>query len=207
MYSSIFTYSGPEVEAQKTASKQKKKVERQEIQSKSDFEQTEKVSINHNIAIGSNNTPRDDCKEAPDDDVTLSVYSPKDGLMTSIRVSSILKNTNEGRNHFSRRTDEEKTSMITLSNQMYYNRPSYTNSDRVVGRSFLEPMLDINSRHGISIQGNPNFLPLAGIPETQEELYRPIQTYRRSRSNDIHRFTGSVESGFPTLNSIFNSKP
>lgn len=118
--------------------------------------------------------------------------------MTSMRVSSILKHANKERFHLSRRVDEEKISMSALCNQMYYTRPSHTNSGGVA-RSFLEPMPNINP------QGNPNFLPLSAVRKTQEGLHVPIQTYR-NRSNDVRRFcTDSVEFDFPSTLNMLNS--
>ena len=112
--------------------------------------------------------------------------------MTSMQVSSILKHANKERFHLSRRVDEEKTSMSALCNQMYYTRPSHTNSGGVA-RSFLEPMPNINP------QGSPNFLPLSG-------LHVPIQTYRNRSKNDVRRFcTDSVEFGFPSTLNMLNS--
>lgn len=118
--------------------------------------------------------------------------------MTSMRVSSILKHANKERCHLSRPVDEEKTSMSAQCNQLYYTRPSHTNSGGVA-RSFLDPMPNINS------QGSPNFLPLSGVQITQEGLHVPIQSYR-NRSNDVRRFcTDSVEFGFPSTLNMLNS--
>lgn len=165
MYSSTFISSGSDVETQKTASKQKKKVQRQQARSKSESKETRKKvsSVNHDISVSSNDTARDDHKDDLED-LTLSVYSPEDGHMTSMRVSSILKRTNKERCDFSRRLAEEQT-----HNQIYYNQTSN------VSRSLLEPMPSLTSKHAFSIQGNPNFLALARIQETEEELYGPMK--------------------------------
>lgn len=186
MYSSTFIYSGSDVETQKTASKQKKKVQRQHARSKSDSKETRKKvsSINHNVPVSSNNTAIDDRKDDLED-LTLSVYSPEDGLMTSMRVSSILENASKERCHASR---------SILSNQMYSTQGSNAT------KQILEAMPSLTSK-----QGNPNFLALARIQETQEELYGPMKYYRRSSSKDVRHFTDSVEFGVPTTVNALNS--
>ena len=178
MYSITFLHSGSEVETQKTASKQKKKVQRQELQSK----QTRKVS--------KTSSNRRDLE-----DLTLSVYSPEDGLMTSMRVSSILNHTNKQYFHLNRHIDEEKTSLPPLSKEM-----CYTQAPNAVAKSFLEPMPKMTSDYPFPMQGNPNFLPLDRMQETQEAFYGPMKYDRRSSSNDVRHFIDSFEFGVPTVN-------
>ncbi|GFH56314.1 hypothetical protein CTEN210_12790 [Chaetoceros tenuissimus] len=179
--------SGTEVETQKTASKQKKKVQRQELRSKSDSKQARGVS---KVSRSINTRSKDDLE-----DLTLSVYSPEDGLMTSMRVSSILNHTTKQHFHLNRLIDEEKTSMPPLSKQM-----GYTQAPHAVAKSFLEPMPNMTSNYPFSMQGNPNFLPLDRMQETQEELYGPMKYDRRDSSNDVRHFIDSFEFGVPAVN-------
>lgn len=105
-----------------------------------------------------------------------------------MRVSSLLKHANKERSHF--------------SNPILGNQMCYTQTYNMAEKNLPEPMPNLNSRHTFSIQGNPNFLPLDRIQETQEELCGPMNYHRRGSSNDIRQFPDSVERGVPTLNTF-----